>query len=259
MINGYGIYTIAGIIFIILVLLYVFYLLAFKPSTSFAGIEDLKLLTEKPINGKIQYKADLMAFGSNINRSMSMGFVLYLVSPESNINQRRNIFSIYDKKVNVPIPGSACKEAMTAYNTPSDASEFPGVYLDDDGSTLQFVFQTESGNPQIMTYKGAPYNKICVVNLFMSRRHVDLFIDGELAKTHQFTENLDYDCIKKSSTNLICGYCDGFSGYLYNIQLWNKSLTQKQLQDYVVHSKSSYEKAAKSSKISGNEVIPCAN
>jgi hypothetical protein len=258
MLDGMNLYVIAGIIFIVLVLLYVIYLLFFKSSTSFDGIKDLRLLTEKPMSGRVQYKGDLQAFGSNINNRMVVGFVLYLVSPENNINNRRNIFSIYDKQVPTPMPGSGCKERVNNYSTPGDAAEFPGVYLLEDGSTIQFVFQMEDGSTQMVTFPNFPYNKISVVNLFMDRKYVDIYLDGELAKTHQFTKTLDFRTIRKASASFVSGYCEGFSGYLYNVELWNKFLNKKQLLDYVTYSKTSYEAAAKSSNISGNEIIPCA-
>jgi hypothetical protein len=260
MLNGMNIYVIAGIIFIILVILYVIYLLFFTTSTSFEGVKDLQLLTDKPLNGNVQYRGDLQGYGSNINNSMSMGFVLYLVSPESNIGNRRNIFSIYDKKVVTPTPGSnTCQTDINNYITPGDAGEFPGVYLDADGSTIQFVFKMSDGSTQIATYENIPYNKICVLNIFMGDKHIDIYLDGELAKTHQFTKSLDYRSIKKSSANLITGFCGGFSGYLYNIAMWSRFLRKEQIQEFVAHCKKGYETAAKSSNITGNEVIPCAN
>lgn len=259
MLNGFNIYVIAGIIFIILVLLYVIYLLFFTTSTSFEGIKDIQLLTDRPMNGSVQYRGDLQGYGSYINNEMSMGFVLYLVSPESNIGNRRNIFSVYNKKVVTPTPGSTCQEDINNYKTPGDAGEFPGVYLDTDGSTIQFVFKMSDGSTQIASYENMPYNKISVLNIYVGSRHLDIYLDGELAKTHQFTKPLDFTSIKKSSSNLITGFCEGFSGYLYNIAFWNRSLRKEQIADFVAHCKKGYETAAKSANITGNEVIPCAN
>ena len=261
-----NIYVIFGIAIILFILSYFIYISFFKRNISFNSINDIQFFGNKPNNGKLYYKGDLLGFGRNISKELSIGYVLYLTSPENNVNHRRNIFTIYDSQINKSSNG--CRENMDNYNLPTriksiNGNNIPGIfassYLDVNGSTLQVGFQLVDGTIEYAVIDNIPYNKINVINYNIGDKYIEIYIDGKLAITKQFRKQIDYNVLQQSNTKIVSGYCEGFNGYLYNLVLWNKKLDINQLSKYVISSKIGYKNIVKKTNAYGLEVMPCSS
>lgn len=261
-----NIYIIFGLAIILLIILYFIHITFFKSKVSFNSIDDIQFFGNKPNNGKLYYKGDLLGFGRNIYNGMSIGYVLYLTSPENNVNHRRNIFAIYDSQINKP--NDECIENIDNYNLPTrvqsiNGNNTPGIfassYLDKNGSTLQVGFQLVDGTIEYAVVDNIPYNKINVINYNIGDKYIEIYIDGKLAITKQFRKQIDYNILQQTNTNIVSGYCEGFNGYLYNLVLWNKKLDMNQLSKYVASSKIGYKNIVQTTNAYGLEIIPCSS
>jgi hypothetical protein len=239
-----NLYVILGIAILIFIIIYVIYIGWVRATTSFPGINEISFFNNQPIDGSLSTSASISTSGFNqmIRNGFTFGFTLYLKTPENNYGQERHIVSLLNKTLPVYDPrnnanNNDCMESLRNNNV-----NVPAVYLSNNGSSLKILINREDGINNIVEIPNISYNKVLPIVIIIGRRHIEIYIEGELHTTQQISKDINIDALKSEDATINVSTCGGFSGYIHNAIIWNDILTPIQVKNYNDSSKVLFEK-----------------